>query len=248
MNTLHQTQGTKKEPITIGKILKSCLVIIVLLMAGNLFAQEEVEFDIYTNSVSNASKYLLADNVALRDCASVQCEQLTTINIGTSVRLLDKSATPQTINGVLSRWYKIKMGPQVGWIWGGLISQKTMGSQVNPEIKFVFGEAGIDYKGYKRFQIRAVKNGEEIDKIFVKCDNLHYSKVFLLNSENTQSKVDIISLSNKNAEQCEVKENAKYVMFKNNKLKLVSSLLTMDMNELEKANYAYSCDFDGSKK
>jgi len=168
MNTLNDTQETKNETLTTGKVLKSCLVIIVLLMAENLFAQEEVEFDLYKNSAEKASRYLMADDVALRDCASVHCEQLTTINIGTNVRLLDKSQMPQTINGVKSRWYKIKMGPQVGWIWGGLISQKTLVSQVNPKIKFVFGEAGIDYKGYKRYQIRAVKNGQEIDKIFLK--------------------------------------------------------------------------------
>ncbi|MEM6515558.1 MAG: hypothetical protein AAF688_05200 [Bacteroidota bacterium] len=244
MNTLNETQRTRIETITRGKIIKSCLAIIVLLMTGNVFAQEEVEFDIYTNSVTKATQYLLADDVALRDCASVQCEQLTTIDIGTSIRLLAKSESSQTINRVKSRWYKIKMGPQVGWIWGGLISQKTLVSQVNPEIKFVFGEAGMDYKGYKRFQIRAVKNGEEIDKIFVKSDNLHHSKVALVNSKNTQSKVDVISLFNDETKQSEVTTNAKYVTFKNNKLAQVSSLLTMDMSELEKANYAYICNFD----
>ena len=244
MNTLNHTQNTTNKTITLPKILKSCLAIIILLMYGNLFAQQEVEFEIYSNSVEKATQYLLADDVAMRDCASVQCEQLATINIGTNVRLLAKSETPQTINGIKSRWYKIKMGPQIGWIWGGLISQKTMVSQVNPEVKFVFGEAGMDYKGYKRFQIRAVRNGEEIDKIFVKCDSLHHSKITLLDSENTQSKVDIITLSNSEAEQCDVTENAKYVMFKNNKLEQASSLLTMDTQELEKANYTYTCGFE----
>ncbi len=248
MNTLKHTQNTKNETITLPKIFRSCLAIIVLLMCGNLFAQEEVQFDVYSNSVEKATQYLLADDVALRDCASVQCEQLATINIGTNVRLLAKSETSQTINGIKSSWYKIKMGPQLGWIWGGLISQKTMVSQVNPEVKFVFGEAGMDYKGYKRFQIRAVKNGEEIDKIFVKCDSLHHSKVTMLDSNNSQSKVDIISLSNNDSEQCDVTKNAKYVMFKNNKLEQVSSLLTMDMNELEKANYAYNCGFEAENQ
>jgi len=244
MNTLNHTQNTTNKTITLPKILKSCLAIIILLMYGNLFAQQEVEFEIYSNSVEKASQYLLADDVAMRDCASVQCEQLATINIGTNVRLLAKSETPQTINGIQSRWYKIKMGPQIGWIWGGLISQKTMVSKVNPEIKFVFGEAGKDYKGYKRFQLRAVKNGKEIDRIFIKCDSLHHSKISLLDSKDTQVKVDIITLGKDDSEQCDVTKNAKYVMFKNNKLEQVSSLLTMDMKELEKANYTYTCGFE----
>ena len=244
MNTLKHTQNTTNKTITLPKILKSCLAIIILLMYGNLFAQQEVEFEVYSNSVEKASQYLLADNVAMRDCASVQCEQLTTINIGTNVRLLAKSEKPQIINGISSRWYKIKMGPQIGWIWGGLISQKTMVSKVNPEIKFVFGEAGKDYKGYKRFQLRAVKNGKEIDRIFIKCDSLHHSKISLLDSKDTQGKVDIITLGKDDSEQCDVTKNAKYVMFKNNKLEQVSSLLTMDMKELEKANYTYTCGFE----
>ena len=244
MKTSKHTQETQKNESTIAKIAKSCLAIAILLIAGNVFAQQEVEFDVYSNSAEKASQYLLADDVAMRDCASVQCTQLATINIGTNVRLLAKSETAQTINGIKSRWYKIKMGPQIGWIWGGLISQKTMVSQINPEVKFVFGEAGMDYKGYKRFQIRAVKNGVEIDRIFVKCDSLHHSKVTLLDGKNTSKNIDVISLSNNDSESCEVTDNAKYVTFKNNKLEQVSSLLTWNSPEFEKANYAYNCGFD----
>ncbi len=243
MKTLNHTQVKNENPITMSKIVKSCLAIAILLMASNVFAQE-VEFDVYTNSATKASQYLLADDVAMRDCASLQCEQLATIGIGTNVRLLAKSESAQTINGVKSRWYKIKMGPQVGWIWGGLISQKTMVSQVNPEVKFVFGEAGMDYKGYKRFQIRAVKNGEEIDKIFVKCDSLNHSRVSLLEAESGQDGVEVISLGLGEDESCDVTTNAKYVMFKNNKLEQISSLLTATTPEFEKANYAYNCGFD----
>ncbi len=119
-----------------------------------------------------------------------------------------------------------------------------MVSQINPEVKFVFGEAGTDYKGYKRFQIRAVKNGVEIDRIFVKCDSLHHSKVALLDGKDTSKNIDVISLSNNDSESCKVTENAKYVTFKNNKLEQVSSLLTWNTPEFEKANYAYTCGFE----
>ncbi len=110
MKISKHTQETQKNESTITKIAKSCLAIAILLIAGNVFAQEEVEFDVYSNSAEKASQYLLADDVAMRDCASVQCTQLATINIGTNVRLLAKSETAQTINGIKSRWYKIKMG------------------------------------------------------------------------------------------------------------------------------------------
>ena len=244
MKTAKHILGTQKNESTITKIAKSCLAIAILLIVGNLFAQEEVEFDVYSNSAEKASQYLLADDVAIRDCASIQCEQLATIDIGTNVRLLAKSESAQIINGIKSRWYKIKMGPQIGWIWGGLISQKTLISQVNPEVKFVFGEAGLDYKGYKRFQIRAVQNGAEIDRIFVTSDSLHHTKVTLLDGKGTSKNIDVISLSENNTESCDNTENTKYVTFKNNKLEQISSLMSWNTSESEKANYAYSCGFE----
>ncbi len=126
MKTLKNTQENKTM-FNPKRIVQSLLIVAVLFIASDVFSQtKEVEFDVYTTSAAKASKYLLADNVALRDCPSVQCEQLTTINIGTNVRLLAKSNVPHTINGIKSRWYKVKMGPQIGWIWGGMISQKTM--------------------------------------------------------------------------------------------------------------------------
>ena len=162
------------------KTLQQSLIWMLLLGASTLWAQnQEVEFDIYTTSAAKASRYLLADEVALRDCPSAQCEQLTTLRIGTYVRLLAKSESPQTINDVCSRWYKIKMGPQIGWIWGGLISQKTMVSHADPEVKFVFGEAGVDGLSRKQYQIRAIKDGEELDRVLFRAYALAPSHVNL---------------------------------------------------------------------
>jgi hypothetical protein len=217
----------------------------MLFIASDIFGQSnEVEFEVYSNSIADASQYLLGDDVALRDCASVQCEKLTTLNIGTNVRLLAKSETPQTINGVTSRFYKIKMGPQVGWIWGGLISQKTMVSQMNPEIKFVFGEAGVDYKGFKRFQVRAVKNGTEIDKIFVKSETLRHDLINLIGKQDNTYGTDVITLCNNEGESCDVTNSATYIVFKNNKLMQTSSLAALEQTTIENANYAVSCELD----
>ncbi len=183
------------------KTLKNSMIIGVLMIATTMMSQnQEVEFDIYSNSAAKASRYLLADDVALRDCPSAQCEQLTTLNIGTYVRLLAKSDTPQTINDVCSRWYKVKMGPQVGWIWGGLISQKTMVSNVDAEMKFFFGEAGEDADSQKQYQIRAVKNGVELDRIVFKSYALLSNDVSIDSARQDVVTQDIIRLSPANSE------------------------------------------------
>jgi hypothetical protein len=166
------------------------------------------------------------------------------LKIGTNVRLLAKSESPQTINGITSRFYKIKMGPQIGWIWGGLISQNTMVSQMNPEIKFVFGEAGMDYKGYKRFQIRAVKNGKEVDRIFVKSETIHHDLVSIINKKNNTYGADVIMLCNPDAASCDVTSTNAYVVFKNNKLVQTTSLVAHENTSLQQNHYAVSCEFD----
>ncbi|WP_298755668.1 hypothetical protein [uncultured Psychroserpens sp.] len=245
MKTLKNTQTENKTQTRVSKLFQAVMILAMLFIASDIYGQtKEVEFDVYTNSAANATQYLLGDDVALRDCASVHCEKLTTVNIGTRVRLLAKSENAQTINGVTSRFYKIKMGPQVGWIWGGLISQKTMVSQMNPEIKFVFGEAGVDYKGYKRFQLRAVRNGVEIDKIFVKSETLNHELVSILDKQDNKYGTDVITLCSNEGESCDTTDSKSYVVFKDNKLMQTSTLVALEKVKLQKANYAFSCELD----
>lgn len=217
MKTLKKTQ--EKIVKTKLRIFQALLIVAVCFIASDVYSQtKEVEFDVYSTSATKASKYVLADDVSLRDCPSVQCEQLTTINIGTNVRLLAKSDTPHTINGIKSRWYKIKMGPQVGWVFGGMISQKTLASSTNPEIKFLFGEAGYDFKGNKQFQVRAIKNGVQIDKIVFRSKRLNHENISLVNQKEAKLNGDVIALDDR-------VDNASYIVFKDNKLKKTNTLI-----------------------
>ncbi|MGJ8591503.1 MAG: hypothetical protein ACSHXF_03085 [Aquaticitalea sp.] len=195
------------------KTLKNSMIVGILLIATSMLSQtQEVEFDVYSNSAAKASRYLLADDVVLRDCPATQCEQLTTIKIGTYVRLLAKSETPQTMNDVCSRWYKVKMGPQVGWIWGGLIAQKIMVSNVDSETKFLFGEAGEDINSQKQYQIRAIKNGMEMDKIVFSSYALTASQLQLESGKDAHATKDIFRMSS-------TYEDDRFITFENGAFK-----------------------------
>lgn len=245
MKTLKNIHTHNTKENTWSRIFQALLVIVMLFIASDIYAQnKEVEFEVYTTSATKATQYLLADDVALRDCAAVQCEQLTTLKIGTKVRLLAKSDIPNTINGVTSRWYKVQMGPEIGWIWGGLISQKTMISEQNPGVKFVFGEAGVDFKGYKRFQIRAVKNGEEIDKLFVKSESLRHELVSLIDDNNKSNGMDIISLCSESEENCDTENSTSYIVFKDNKLMQTNSLTVFEKAKHSKTSVAVACELE----
>ncbi|MBQ0769286.1 MAG: SH3 domain-containing protein [Bizionia sp.] len=211
-------------------ILKSSILAVVLLIATNAFSQtREISFDTYANvSASKASKYLLADNVALRDCPATQCQKLTTLPIGLKVRLLEKSDNIITINGVSSRFYRVKVGPDTGWVWGGLIAQKTLVSKVDPSVLFVFGQKGVkqstDADSLIHYQIRAVKHGKEIDRLTIANRELDYENVVNLGTKGLKNVDDVIGLTEATGDSCDVTLNTLYVLWNNNTLKKANIL------------------------
>jgi type II secretory ATPase GspE/PulE/Tfp pilus assembly ATPase PilB-like protein len=74
MRTLKNTKTENKTQTRVSKLFQAVMILAMLFIASDIYAQnQEVEFDVYTNSAAKASQYLLGDDVALRDCASVQC-------------------------------------------------------------------------------------------------------------------------------------------------------------------------------
>ncbi|MDX1270225.1 SH3 domain-containing protein [Bizionia paragorgiae] len=211
-------------------ILKSSILAVVLLVTTHTFSQtREITFDTYANvSASKASKYLLADNVALRDCPATQCQKLTTLPIGLKVRLLEKSDNIITVNGVSSRFYRVKVGPDSGWIWGGLIAQKTLVSKSDPTVLFVFGEKGVKHSAdsdtLKHYQIRAVKHGKEIDRLTLSNRELNFENVINLGNKGLENIDDIIGLTERSGDSCDVTLDTLYVVWKNNTFKKTNVL------------------------
>jgi len=141
---------------------------------ASLFAQTAPEVQFATNSDSTlveefSHEYLLAHRVHLRENPSLKAKKVTVLDIGTKLTLLEKSPNYEELDGIRSNWYKTKVGKEEGWVWGGMIAQKTFGSQANYDVKFVYGlesvkinEAGITEI---KHQLRAFKSGQQIDKI-----------------------------------------------------------------------------------
>jgi len=240
MKTLKNKTNPNNKAVSISRTVLAIMTFAVLCFTSIANAQysPEVEFDVYANSAAKASRYLLANDVSMRDCASQNCTKLTTIRIGTNVRLLAKSKTAETINGVTSRWYKVKMGPQTGWIWGGLIAQKTMISHLDPEVKFLFGEAGKDVKGNKRYQIRAVAEGVELDKIIVAAENISHKTLSLLRNSKADYNFDVIRLTDDAETGIPYKNDRNYVVFINDTFKQTSTLDTIE----DVTYYQFSCE------
>jgi len=156
------------------KNLKNSILVLFVFALTKMFGQTvpEVNFAVTdsTTAIEDVSyEYLMAHRVYLRSSPSKKGEKLAVLDIGTKLVIREKSENAATINGIKSNWYRVSIGADEGWIWGGLIAQKTFGSQAYHDVKFVYGLESVktNKEGIleKKHQLRAFKNGVQIDKI-----------------------------------------------------------------------------------
>ncbi|WAC00961.1 hypothetical protein N7U66_12175 [Lacinutrix neustonica] len=104
-----------------------------------------------------------------------------------------------------------------------------MSSTADSAIRFVFGEQGVkgsdDVDALKSYQIRAVKNGVEIDRLTITSQALNYENVTNLGNKGLENVDDIISLSLMNDDACDVIDNALYILWKNNSFKKTTEVV-----------------------
>lgn len=206
--------------------LKNSILVALLLIAANVFAQTpELRFNTiedHTYSEGIGYEYLLGNNVRLRDCPSTQCTAITTIKIGTQLKLIKSNETPEVINGITSSWYKVKLGPDTGWIWGGMIAKTVFKSKTDPNVKFAFGLDRFNEEQYAdQYQIRAYKNGVQIDKITIKSPTVNALVAQKVEGENL---IDVISLQTPTAGSFGNTTKAIYIVWKDNAFKKVANL------------------------
>ncbi len=126
----------------------------------------------YISETAYGFQYALADNISLRTAPTTESTVLTTIPIGTGLVFYKVSSEPYLFKGIESCWYLTKYNGKEGWVWGGLFASYAGGSMADPSVKFLAGTDGKvwdeEWGSYRRtYQIRAVRNGKEIDKIVV---------------------------------------------------------------------------------
>lgn len=119
--------------------------------------------------------YVLADDVLLRQGPSSNHEVVRKLAIASPLKLISEDTATTTINGIKSNWYKAALEDEtIGYIWGGLVAQNQFGSSQPGGVKFLLGleklivEEDVDNNVAFYTQIRAVKNGKELDKYSIK--------------------------------------------------------------------------------
>lgn len=152
--------------------MKKLLLLLFLITSQFLIAQE----DAYHQFEDNATCYLIADNVNVRESASSKGKVVANIPIGTEVKILKKADEVLKLNGFETNWYKVEFKAQdkiqSGYVWGGLIADGWVESTSDKSIKFMYAIASckIEEKEYYtdyniKIQLRACKNNKEIAKL-----------------------------------------------------------------------------------
>ncbi|MGC1514330.1 MAG: SH3 domain-containing protein [Maribacter sp.] len=235
--------------------MKSALILCVFAFV-NTFAQhvQEVQFEVMDKNVpveEVSYAYLLAHKVFLREKPSVRSDKVALLDIGTKMILWEKSLYAKEINGIKSNWYRVTAGEQTGWVWGGMIAQKSFGSIADNQVKFVYGlessttnEAGVvDTK----YQLRAFKNGNQLDKIVLDSLASIPSEIKNLGSQGLFNVEDIITIDLTDTDTGH-DVGKSYVFWNNGRFKNVANLIDYaDAGYLKTETFVFPSDMNGVK-
>ena len=196
--------------------------------------------------------YLLADQVSLRACPSTDCELLGVLPIGSKMTLLEQSDSSLTIQGIRSHWYKVEAGKKTGWLWGGFIAYQAFGSVADPEVKFVGGYEKVipvgQEDGGTYYQIRAFRDGKQLDKIVLKSFARGFSGLINLGSKGLPRLDDILQLHVPCVGGCGCLTGEMVVFWANGQFHHVINLTgTADAEYSEYVDFVYPADMEGEK-
>ncbi|TMM56626.1 SH3 domain-containing protein [Maribacter algarum] len=238
------------------KNLKKSILILSLFAAANIFAQTAPDVQFETNSDSTAIEdvsyeYLLAHRVHLREKPSLKSKRLAVLNIGSKLSLWEKSANYEELNGIRSNWYRARVGDAEGWIWGGMIAQKTFGSEANYDVKFAYGleSVRVNEEGVleKNHQLRAFKNGRQIDKIVFDGHEAIPMEIKNIGNKGLFNVEDILTLQIPSLEHGS-SIGEMYIFWNNGKFTNVASLIDYaDTTYAKSESFVFPSDMEGLK-
>lgn len=162
--------------------MRKLLFILGCILGCGLQAQTSIIQYCLPDSVSlwcgSVPYYILGNDVHLRKDSTLHAPALHSLPIGTEVFLLGSTQRAETRDGIQAPWYQVSYKGQTGWIWGGFLTPYAFRSVGVEDVFFVVGydksyfslETRLegepqDTVWHSAAQIRAVKNGKEVDKI-----------------------------------------------------------------------------------
>jgi hypothetical protein len=117
-----------------------------------------------------AVAYTLATDVNLRETATTDGKIVTTIPIGTAVKIEEQLEKTYKKNGFSAPWHKISFTDngikKTGFVWGGMLTQAIIRTKQTDGTVFLLGLTNFNADKMRgTLQLRAARNGKEITKM-----------------------------------------------------------------------------------
>lgn len=119
------------------------LPLIFILLGNSLFAQNNTN-ELFVNSF---------DGLNMRVAPSTSANKIKTLPFLTKAVLIQRDKKSVTIDGITAQWLQVRSGNDVGWVFGGYVSQisldykKLIGHWKNERQFFTFEQNGNFYSG-----------------------------------------------------------------------------------------------------
>ena len=117
-----------------------------------------------------AVAYTLATDVNLRETATTDGKIVTTIPIGTAVKIEEQLEKTYKKNGFTAPWHKVSFTEngtkKTGFVWGGMLTQAIVRTKQTDGTVFLLGMTNLNADKMRgTLQIRAARNGKELTKM-----------------------------------------------------------------------------------
>lgn len=100
---------------------KIFIYLLILCFAFPIFSQNH--WDDYIAEKNIGSTYsIFGDNVNLRDSGNINGKVIKKLSLGSTAKILTKTNQILEQNSVKEYWYKVQVGEDTGYLWGGLIA------------------------------------------------------------------------------------------------------------------------------
>ncbi|PJZ85140.1 hypothetical protein CH366_02415 [Leptospira harrisiae] len=100
---------------------KFLLYILIIFFVFPIYPENHWDQYIHEKKI-NSTYHIFGDNVNIRDSNNINAKVLKKLSIGDSVKILTKTNQILEQNSVKEYWYEVQSGKDIGYVWGGLLS------------------------------------------------------------------------------------------------------------------------------
>ena len=194
------------------------LIVVIMVSLFTITTQAQNSISYNRPHQDRKTAYLLADRVNIRAKASPKATVIAQLPIGKKVKILStRVGESLTINGYKQKWCKVEFKDNQkikrGFVWAGLLSLIA----IKKEEQFLFGVEKIVSKKFMNdymVQLRAAKNGKELDKIVFKAigDDANYLNYKITDGKGLKNVKNIIKISF-SADICDYPNGSAYIFW-----------------------------------